>query len=102
MSVTGDFNDWDPEKNRLDARQDGSGIWEGRVTGDLSGQLYKYRIKSKYNGYTVDKGDPYAYFWEMSPRTASIVWKLDHEWGDAEWMKNRRQKNAPRRAHVGI
>jgi 1,4-alpha-glucan branching enzyme len=93
VSVMGDFNNWDPEKNRLAARQDGSGIWEGRVMGDLSGRLYKYRIKSKYNGYTVDKGDPYAYFWEMSPRTASIVWQLDHEWGDAAWMKNRQQKN---------
>ena len=26
---------------------------------------------------------------EMPPRTGSVVWKLDYEWGDGEWMKNR-------------
>src|SRR5262249_35688320 len=42
----------------------------------------------------ADKGDPYAYYWEISPRTASIVWDLNYEWSDQEWMAHRHRHNA--------
>ena len=40
----------------------------------LSGQrfLYKYHIDSSYNGYKVDKADPFAFFSEAPPRTGSL------------------------------
>lgn len=94
VSVVGDFNGWAPGKHPLRSRDDGSGIWEGFVAGIGQGSLYKYDIVSNYNGYVVDKGDPYAYFWEVSPKTATVVWDLGYEWNDAEWMKNRRQHNS--------
>jgi 1,4-alpha-glucan branching enzyme len=46
------------------------------------------------HAYAADKGDPFAFYWEISPRTASLVWDLDYEWQDQEWMKNRRKHNA--------
>ena len=41
-----------------------------------------------------DLGDPYCYFWEMKPKTASITWPLDFSWQDREWMQTRKSHNA--------
>ena len=71
--MIGDFNGWAADAHPLAARWDGSGIWEGFVPGLATGAFYKYHIKSKFNDYAMDKGDPYAFAWEMPPRTASIV-----------------------------
>lgn len=92
--VIGDFNQWNKETHPLKVRADGSGIWEGFIPGIGSGSAYKYHIISRYNNYKVDKGDPYAFRWEVSPKTASLVWDLDYEWGDNEWMKTRHKCNA--------
>jgi 1,4-alpha-glucan branching enzyme len=94
VSVIGDFNRWDTDPHPLKAREDGSGIWEGFIPGISNGDSYKYHIKSRYNDYRADKGDPYAFRWECPPKTASTVWNLDYEWGDDEWMKNRQRSNA--------
>ncbi|UCG92860.1 MAG: 1,4-alpha-glucan branching protein GlgB [candidate division WOR-3 bacterium] len=93
VSVIGDFNDWNPNAHPLAVRWDGSGIWEGFIPGVEKGALYKYHIESKYHNYKADKGDPFALYWEISPRTASLVWDLDYEWDDGVWMKNRRMHN---------
>ncbi|GGM86974.1 1,4-alpha-glucan branching enzyme GlgB [Dyadobacter beijingensis] len=88
VSVIGSFNGWEQNANPLTVREDGSGIWEGRITGVEKGALYKYFIRSA-NGYEVEKGDPYAIYWETPPRTASVVWDLDYEWTDQTWMEKR-------------
>jgi 1,4-alpha-glucan branching enzyme len=94
ISVIGDFNGWDRKANPLNARWDGSGIWEGFVPGVEQGALYKYHISSKHRKYRVDKGDPFAFYWEIPPKTSPIVWDLDYRWEDEEWMKNRQRANA--------
>ncbi len=94
VSVIGDFNEWAPDAHPLEARNDGSGIWENFISGVAHGALYKYRISSRYNDYRVDKGDPFAFCWEAPPRTAAKVWELHHPWSDAQWMQNRRGANA--------
>ncbi len=94
VSVIGDFNGWDDTANPLGVRWDGSGIWEGFVPDIGHGALYKFHITSKYFNYKIDKGDPFARFWEQPPRTASIAWRLDYEWQDAEWMKMRHMHNS--------
>jgi len=94
VSVVGDFNGWDPDANPLGVRWDGSGIWEGFVPGLEHGAVYKYHIVSRIGGYTVDKGDPFAFLWEVPPRTASRIWGLDYKWGDGEWMASRGRRNA--------
>jgi 1,4-alpha-glucan branching enzyme len=93
VSVIGDFNGWNRESHPLGVRWDGSGIWEGFIPGIEKGHIYKYYIVSKHNNYMVDKGDPFAFYWETPPKTASIVWDLSYEWGDDEWMKNRHKAN---------
>ena len=93
VSVIGDFNDWDNRTHPLSPRPDGSGIWEGFIPVALPGQKYKYYIHSRNNNYQVNKGDPLAFFWEIPPNTASIIWDLDYEWQDQEWMQKRKEKN---------
>jgi 1,4-alpha-glucan branching enzyme len=94
VSVIGDFNDWQPGREPLRVRDDGSGIWEGFVEGLTSGARYKYHITSRYRRYQVSKGDPFAFRWEVPPDTASIVWDLDFTWNDGAWMADRRKRNA--------
>jgi 1,4-alpha-glucan branching enzyme len=94
VSVIGDFNEWDSLAHPLQVRGDDSGIWEGFIPDLRPGTVYKYHIASRYHDYRVDKGDPYAYAWEVAPRTASVVVDMSYEWGDSEWMANRRARNA--------
>ncbi len=94
VSVVGDFNDWKPDVHPLQARPDASGIWSRLVPGVKHGALYKYHIESRHNGYTVQKSDPYGFYCECPPRTASVVWDLSYEWGDGEWMRNRARVNS--------
>ncbi|BBL68282.1 1,4-alpha-glucan branching protein GlgB [Methanoculleus chikugoensis] len=95
VSVIGDFNGWKAGKDPLTARSDGSGIWEGFVPELGHGTLYKYHIRSRYRDYRVEKGDPFARFWEVPPKTASVVWDLSYAWRDRAWMRCREEVNTP-------
>ena len=94
VSVTGDFNGWNRRSHPLAKRRDLSGVWEGFIPQLGNGSLYKYHIVSNFDGYSVDKGDPYARRWEVPPRTASVVWSKDYDWGDSAWMANRSSNNS--------
>ena len=93
VSVIGNFNSWAPDTHPLFVRLDRSGIWEGFIPHFKTGEAYKYHIKG-YKGGTLDKGDPYSYFWEMRPQTASITWELDYDWQDRKWMESRKAHNS--------
>jgi len=107
VSVIGDFNGWDPGRNPLQVRHDGSGIWECIVAGLQQGAYYKYRVRSSTHGYEADKGDPFAFYWQLPPATAARVWNLDYDWHDQEWMTHRAAasaRNAPMsiyEVHIG-
>ncbi len=94
LSVIGEFNGWDSDRHPLALRWDGSGIWEGFISNLGKGTIYKYHITSKYAGYRVDKADPFALFCQASPGTSSIVWGLDYQWEDNEWMSERYKFNS--------
>jgi 1,4-alpha-glucan branching enzyme len=85
VSIVGDFNGWDGDSHGMRSREQ-SGIWEAFLPGVGKGALYKYRIFSRYGGYSVDKSDPLAIATEPPPRTASMVWDLDYTWNDDAWM----------------
>ncbi|HXV49174.1 MAG TPA: alpha-amylase family glycosyl hydrolase, partial [Candidatus Binatia bacterium] len=92
VAVIGDFNGWDDTRNLLVPKGQ-TGIWEGFFPGIGKGTLYKYRIASRFHGYRVDKADPFSYFNETPPKTASIVWDLHYDWGDHQWMSERHRIN---------
>ena len=93
VSVVGDWNGWNGDAHPLEPHED-TGIWTGSVCEVEPGQAYKYRIRSRHNGYQVDKADPLAFFCEPPPATASRAWSLDYTWGDGEWMAKRGPRNA--------
>src|SRR5512146_2893425 len=86
VHVMGNFNGWSQTRHRLHPRGS-SGIWEGFIAGLEENAAYKYFIQSRYHGYRVDKADPFGFWHEVPPRTASIVRRLDYEWGDQQWMQ---------------
>jgi 1,4-alpha-glucan branching enzyme len=95
VSVIGDFNDWQPGTTPLHAVGD-SGIWEAFVPGIGRGARYKYHVESRFNNFRVDKADPFGFLHESPPATASVVWTLDYEWQDGEWMAERGSRNSAR------
>ncbi|MDE2142026.1 MAG: 1,4-alpha-glucan branching protein GlgB [Elusimicrobia bacterium] len=92
VHVMGDFNGWSRSKHALKPRGS-SGIWEGFIPGVGKGALYKYLIANP-SGHKGEKADPCGFRQEEPPRTASVVWDLDYEWNDAEWMKTRGRRGA--------
>ena len=92
ISVIGDFDDWTPSMHPLEKDEE-SGIWTGSVRGVREGAVYKYRLASRIQDYTVDKADPFAFRSELPPATGSIVWGLDYDWRDRTWMTQRGERH---------
>ena len=93
VSVKGHFNNWKDHEYELYPRWDKSGIWEGFIPHFKLGEAYKYHIIG-YAKRKIDKGDPFANFWEKRPHTASITWDMYYDWKDADWMKKRKKHNS--------
>jgi 1,4-alpha-glucan branching enzyme len=93
VHVIGDWNGWQ-RTEEMKPRWDHSGIWEAKSTGVRRGQAYKYAIRNAH-GHVEERADPYAFFTETPPATASRAWSLEYDWGDADWMAHRRAVNAP-------
>lgn len=93
VSVIGNFNGWNENINKLENRKDESGIWETFISFVGKGELYKFRIKPKFKTEFLDKSDPFAFFCEIAPKTASVIWDLDYEWNDIKWMEKRYKYN---------
>jgi 1,4-alpha-glucan branching enzyme len=93
VSVMGDFNEWDGRRHPMRARG-ASGMWELFIPGLGQGTVYKFEVKSRHKGFMAEKADPYAFFSELRPKSASVVWNIDaYPWGDDIWMDRRREKN---------
>jgi 1,4-alpha-glucan branching enzyme len=95
MYVMGNFNGWHKTSCRMWPRGS-SGIWEAFIPDVQKGDSYKYHVESRFNGYRVDKADPFAFHAETPPHTASKVWTLDYEWNDRAWMSARAPRNTLR------
>jgi 1,4-alpha-glucan branching enzyme len=93
VSVIGDFNNWQGAQNELSPRWDESGIWEGFIPGVQKGEAYKYAIHSNTGEY-LEKADPFAFYTEIPPDTASIVWDTNYTWNDQEWLESRTRDNS--------
>jgi 1,4-alpha-glucan branching enzyme len=94
VSVVGDFNHWDGRIHPMRLHP-GTGIWELFIPGLRGGERYKYELRSCTSEPLALKADPYAFAFEHDvPRTAAVVADLTYQWGDAEWMATRAEKNA--------
>lgn len=88
VSVVGSFNQWDGRRHQM--RQLGSsGVWELFIPGICHGDIYKYEIKTCKDEIYI-KSDPYAFYSEVRPNTASIVYDMNtYAWKDSAWMEAR-------------
>ncbi len=91
VSVIGEFNQWDPHAHPMHFVP-AAGVWERFIPGVRPGALYKFWIESKVTPYRAAKADPYAFYSELRPGTASRVWELSgYQWGDQDWLERRAQ-----------
>lgn len=91
VSIIGNFNNWDGRQHQM--RKLGNGVWEMFVPGLGVGEHYKYEIKN-WEGHIYEKTDPYGFYQEVRPKTASIVANLDaYQWRDQDWLEERRHKD---------
>ena len=93
VHVIGNFNHWS-DGLQLNVRWDESGIWEGFIPGINIGEAYKFRIYSQHNDIVTEKADPFSFYCEMPPNTASITWEMNYDWEDSSWMDSRKNVNA--------
>jgi 1,4-alpha-glucan branching enzyme len=93
VSVVGNFNSWDGRRHPMRSRGL-SGLWELFVPGLAEGEKYKYEILSRQGKSLLLKADPYAFYSELRPQTASIVYDVDrHIWEDAKWKSTCSEQN---------
>ena len=93
VSVVGDFNQWDGRRHQMRCLGC-SGVWEIFLPGVMQGDKYKFEIKTQKNELYC-KSDPYAFYSELRPGTASIVYDIENSyvWGDSEWCSQRDSGN---------
>ena len=88
IQVIGSFDDWSCKGHQM-RRKDDKGIWSLFVAEAKEGDMYKYRV-TQATGRIVDKMDPYAFYSELRPNTASIITNLDYKkWSDEKWLAQR-------------
>ena len=96
ISVVGDFNEWDTRVNPMTRGRDGE-IWEVFVPGIEEGAIYKYAIEPQWGGPRIMKADPYGFYAEKKPNTASRVYDLSkYEWKDGDWFEQKKESSYER------
>lgn len=91
VSVISDGNGWTHSRDWLQGSD--SGVWSGVFSGVNPGTRYKFAIRTK-DGRIIEKADPFAFYSEVRPDTASIVWSLrDFQWHDEQWIEKRDRTN---------
>ncbi|MBM7704802.1 1,4-alpha-glucan branching enzyme [Bacillus iocasae] len=91
VRVVGDFNDWNGSNHRL-MKISEQGIWMLFVPSLKQGTIYKYEIHTLDNRSFL-KSDPYAFYSEERPNTASVVYNLEgYKWNDQYWKRKKKTK----------
>ncbi len=89
--VTGLFNGWSKSDPMYPV--DDAGIWECKISADRFGDGYNYKFIFENNGRDIYKSDPYAFYSELPPETASRYYDISgYNWQDEKWMKSRKRK----------
>jgi 1,4-alpha-glucan branching enzyme len=90
VRVVGDFNGWQGCQHIM-KRIGQSGVWELFVPELRTGETYKYEIHTAA-GERIMKADPYAFYAQLRPETASRIYDLkDYQWQDEKWQQARQE-----------
>lgn len=91
VSVVGEFNNWDTRVNEMSRIEDGE-IWKIFIPGLKEGDIYKYAIMPQHGGPHIMKADPYGYYCEVPPATASRVFDMNrYQWQDQAWQEKKQR-----------
>lgn len=86
VMLIGEFSSW--QELHMDKNE--RGVHEILVSTAKQGMMYKYRIYGK-DGSVVDHSDPYGFYMELRPKSASIIYDIDsYTFKDNEYIKNRK------------
>ena len=99
LSLIGDHNFWDRTADPMRSLGE-SGIWEISIPGIGKGSRYKFAVLGR-DGRWIDHADPMAQATETPPLTASVIWRSEYQWSDADWMR-KRSEFQPWRSPVSI
>ena len=89
VAVVGDFNNWNAREEDYCQKITNEGIWEVEIKKVKKGAIYKFQIETSW-GQKILKADPYAFYSELRPQTASVVnGKPKFRWADKKWLNNR-------------
>ncbi len=93
VSILGNFNGWDGRVHAMRSLGK-SGVWELFLPGIRENELYKFEIKTEH-GEILEKSDPFQFYGELRPNTASIVRDLDtYEWEDNHWLESKKERSS--------
>ncbi len=88
VSVVGSFNGWDAAADPME-RCGTTGVWQACIGIAHIGDTYKYAITTE-EGRLIYKADPFAFYSQPRPETASVIWDIDdYTWRDAAHMEAR-------------
>ncbi len=94
VSLVGTFNNWDGRVNPMRLRV-GCGVWELFIPGLCEGDLYKFEIKGAHGELLPLKSDPFAFYSEKRPSTASVIYDIEkYKWKDTNWEETRKKINS--------
>ena len=92
VSVVGDFNGWDQNANHMYKISE-LGVWELFIEGVKHLDIYKYCVETPWFEKQL-KSDPYAFYSQVRPDNASVVFDLfGYNWGDSQWMEREDKTN---------
>lgn len=91
IELVGEFNGWDGKNHQM-TKYAWQGVWQIFVPDLPEYSAYKYNVCQK-NGNWVLKSDPYGFYSEHRPNTASKTFDIENfPWQDQEYL-NKRDKN---------
>lgn len=92
VCVVGDFNNWNGDKYEL-MKINNEGIWSEFFSDVEVGDIYKYEIHT-IDGRIIKKADPFAFYSEVRPNTASVVYNLSgYNWHDRAYKETKKNRN---------
>ena len=66
-------------------------IWTIFIEGLEEGEVYKYAIEPQWGGPHIMKADPYGFYAEKKPKTASRLYNMKkYKWNDAAWQERKK------------
>jgi len=107
VSVVGSFNEWNIDADPM-APCGSTGVWEAFIGIAIPGNTYKYAITT-FGGDVIYKADPFAFFSQQRPNTASVIWDRNdgYAWQDGDYLLERNARDSHRapmniyEAHLG-